>query len=107
MFSRGVCRCALVAALLATGAVGQARAQAVPPPQQAAQPAPPAPATAAPPAPLFRVILKDGTALVSYGEFTRVGDRVVFSMPLDSPRGERLQLVNLNTSVVNWQRTDK
>ncbi len=107
MFSRGVCRCALVAALLATGAVGQSRAQAVPPPQQGAQPAPSAPATAAPPAPLFRVILKDGTALVSYGEFTRVGDRVVFSMPLDSPRGERLQLVNLPASVVDWESTDQ
>ena len=30
---------------------------------------------------LFRVFLKDGTSLVSYGEFARVGDRVVFSMP--------------------------
>jgi len=105
MFSRGACRRALVAALLATGAIGQARAAAVPPPRQVAQPAPPA--TAAPPAPLFRVILKDGTALVSYGEFTRVGDRVVFSMPLDSPRGERLQLVNLPASVVNWESTDQ
>ena len=63
---------------------------------------------AAPPArPLFRVILNDGTALVSYGEFTRVGDRVVFSMPLDSPRGERLQLVNLPASVVNWESTEQ
>jgi hypothetical protein len=32
---------------------------------------------------LFRVILKDGTALTSYGS-TRVGDRVVFSMPFGS-----------------------
>ena len=44
---------------------------------------------------------------MSYGEFTRVGDRVVFSMPLDSPRGERLQLVNLPASVVNWESTDQ
>ena len=44
---------------------------------------------------------------MSYGEFTRVGDRVVFSMPLDSPRGERLQLVNLPASVVNWDSTDQ
>ena len=32
-------------------------------------------------APLFRVFLKDGTSLVSYGEMARVDDRVVFSMP--------------------------
>ena len=31
---------------------------------------------------LFRIFLKDGTALASYGEFARVGDRVVFTMPL-------------------------
>ena len=40
-------------------------------------------------APLFRVFLKDGTTLVSYGELARVGDRVVFSMPtsasMDNP----------------------
>ena len=73
----------------------------------AAQAAQAPPTTVAPPAPLFRVILNDGTALVSYGEFTRVGDRVVFSMPLDSPRGERLQLVNLPASAVNWESTDQ
>ena len=31
---------------------------------------------------LFRVFLNDGTAIVSYGEYARVGDRVVFSMPI-------------------------
>ena len=30
---------------------------------------------------MFRVFLKDGRSLVSYGEVARVGDRVVFSMP--------------------------
>ena len=30
---------------------------------------------------LFRVFLNNGTAVVSYGEYARVGDRVVFSMP--------------------------
>ncbi len=37
-------------------------------------------------APLFRVFLKDGTTLVSYGELARVGDRVVFSMPTSASR---------------------
>ena len=32
----------------------------------------------------FRVFLKDGTALASVGEIARVGDRVVFSLPLSA-----------------------
>lgn len=82
---------ALAAALIATG-LAVAR---------------PALGADAPAVPLFRVILNDGTALVSCGEFTRVGDRVVFSMPLDSPRGDRLQLVNLPASAVNWDTTQE
>ena len=35
---------------------------------------------------LFRMFLKDGGVLVSYGEFTRVEDRVVFSMPVGGER---------------------
>jgi hypothetical protein len=108
MSSRCGLRVVVGAALLAFGAAGPAEAQ--PAAQQAAQAAlplaaPPDPASTA--RPLFRVILNDGTALVSYGEFSRVGDRVVFSMPLDSPRGDRLQLVNLPASVVNWESTEQ
>jgi hypothetical protein len=124
MNSRRACHLAAVAALLAVSFCSEAAAQAAsqPPPQSAAppttqaapQPVPPllalaaqAPPPAAATSPLFRVILHDGTALVSFGEFTRVGDRVVFSMPLDSPRGDRLQLVNLPASAVNWDSTDQ
>jgi hypothetical protein len=88
-----------VAAVIAAGAAGTSAAQE--------------PRASAPPVseqqakPLYRIILKDGTALVSFGEFTRVGDRVVFSMPLDSARGDRLQLVNLPAAVVNWDTTDE
>jgi hypothetical protein len=89
MFIRRRVRPAVIAALLAIGAGSLT----------AAQPGP------AHDTPLFRVILNDGTALVSFGEFTRVGDRLVFSMPLDSPRGDRLQLVNLPASAVNWDST--
>jgi hypothetical protein len=102
MPSRRAVRFALLAALWAVGPAGRAAAQPAP--------IPPASATAgstsaesAPP--LFRIILNDGTALVSFGEFTRVGDRVVFSMPIGSPRGDRLQLVNLPASAVNWDST--
>ncbi|HYC47010.1 MAG TPA: hypothetical protein VED01_16160, partial [Burkholderiales bacterium] len=31
---------------------------------------------------LFRLFLTDGTAMVSYGEYARVDDRVIFSMPV-------------------------
>ena len=60
---------------------------------------------------LFRVFLNDGTAVVSYGEYARVGDRLVFSMPLgavDAATGEPdLHVVNLPASAVNWTATDK
>jgi hypothetical protein len=60
---------------------------------------------------LFRVFLNDGTAVVSYGEYARVGDRLVFSMPLgaiDAARGEPdLHVVNLPVSAVNWTATAK
>jgi hypothetical protein len=57
---------------------------------------------------LFRVILKDGTALTSYGEYARVGDRVVFSMPFGSiPAGPQLQLVSLPASAVDWETTER
>ena len=36
---------------------------------------------------LFRVFLNDGTAVVSYGEYARVGDRLVFSMPIGAVDG--------------------
>ena len=57
---------------------------------------------------LFRVFLKDGTSLVSYGEFARVDDRVVFSMPTSaSVNDPQLQLVNLSADHVDWDRTTR
>jgi len=61
---------------------------------------------------LLRVFLNDGTAIVSYGEYARVGDRVVFSMPVgdvnSGPAGDpRLHVVNLPVSAVNWVATEK
>ncbi len=55
---------------------------------------------------LLRVFLADGSVIVSYGEYARVGERVVFSMPLGGePETPGLQLVNLPASVVDWDRT--
>jgi hypothetical protein len=61
---------------------------------------------------LFRVFLNDGTAIVSYGEYARVGDRLVFSMPIGavdtSAAGDpTLHVVNLPVSAVNWTATEK
>ncbi|MFN8064738.1 MAG: hypothetical protein U0P82_08085 [Vicinamibacterales bacterium] len=56
--------------------------------------------------PLFRVFMKDGSSLVSYGEFARLDDSVVFSMPtttsVDVPQ---LQLINIPSDRVDWPRT--
>jgi hypothetical protein len=58
---------------------------------------------------LFRVFLKDGTSVVSYGEYARTGERLVFSMPLgpvtDNAPAPRLHLVNLPISAVDWAIT--
>lgn len=65
-------------------------------------------AGAAPDATLFRIFLKDGSAVVSYGEFSRVGDRVVFSMPVGGTADQpRLHVVSLPESTVDWFRTDR
>jgi hypothetical protein len=56
----------------------------------------------------FRVFLKDGTSLVSFGELARVGDRVVFSIPTTlSATDPDLQLVNLSGDHVDWNKTEK
>ena len=47
---------------------------------------------------LFRVFMRDGTALVSYGEVARVGSNAVFSMPTGASRigiDTQLHLVNI------------
>src|SRR6266550_7767875 len=59
---------------------------------------------------LFRVFLNDGTAVVSYGEYARVGDRVIFSMPIggvaEDPTVEpSLHMVNIPAAAVNWGAT--
>ena len=61
---------------------------------------------------LFRVFLNDGTAITSYGEYARVGDRLVFSMPIGAVDASAagtpaLHVVNLPVSAVNWTATEK
>jgi hypothetical protein len=64
-------------------------------------------ADAADEAAMFRVFLKDGGSLVSYGEIARVGERVVFSMPTSAGANPSLRLVNIPSNRVDWERTDR
>jgi hypothetical protein len=64
--------------------------------------------SAFPDATLFRVFLKDGSSLVSYGEVARVDDHVVFTMPTSTSSADpQLHLVNLAADRVDWDRTAK
>lgn len=57
---------------------------------------------------LFRVFLTDGSSIVTYGEFARVGDQVVLSVPVGGTQKEpRLQAVSLTASRVDWDRTER
>jgi hypothetical protein len=56
---------------------------------------------------LFRVFLADGRVLASYGEWARVEDRVVFSIPTQLSREPvELQLVTIPSGRVDWPRTE-
>lgn len=56
---------------------------------------------------LFRVVLTDGRVLASYGEWARVDDRVVFSMPTRINRDPvDLHLVSIPSNRVDWPRTE-
>ena len=66
----------------------------------------PAGAQASDPA-LFRVFLVDGRVLSAYGEWARLGERVVFSMPTRAAADiTDLHLVSIPSAQVDWLRTD-
>lgn len=57
---------------------------------------------------LFRIFLTDGTSVVSYGEFARVGDEVFLSMPVGgTPDEPRLHALSIPASQIDWERTDR
>jgi hypothetical protein len=57
---------------------------------------------------LFRLFLRDGSSVVSFGEFARLDDQVVFSMPVGGPTDQpRLHVVTLAVSEIDWTRTDR
>lgn len=57
---------------------------------------------------LFRIFLMDGSVFVSYGEFVRLEDNVIFSMPVGGPADQpRLQVAMVRTALVDWTKTDR
>jgi hypothetical protein len=58
---------------------------------------------------LLRIFLRDGSTLVSYGDYARVADRVVFSIPIGAADGATpaLHLVSVSEAAVDWERTDR
>ena len=89
MFSTGRLRRALFISVLLLSAV-QTSAQT-------------APAEAS----LYRVFLYDGTTLLSYGEYARVSDRVVISLPIGgTDAAPELHLLSIPAESVDWEKTD-
>lgn len=57
---------------------------------------------------LYRLFLKDGTPIVSFGEFARAGDRVAFTLPIGvASDPDSLQLVSLPADAIDWERTTR
>jgi hypothetical protein len=57
---------------------------------------------------LFRLFMRDGSSVVSFGEFTRLDDQVIFSMPVGGPPEEpRLHVVSVPASEIDWERTGR
>ena len=55
---------------------------------------------------VFRVFLKSGEALPSYGESAMAGDRIVFTLMIGAePPGNSLQLISLSADGVDTERT--
>ena len=56
---------------------------------------------------LYRLFLRGGDTLVSYGDHARVGIDVVFSIPLsDDPTEGRTELVSVPADAIDWAATD-
>lgn len=59
---------------------------------------------------LYRIFLNDGSTLLSYGEFARVADRVIVSLPLGTAAATAatpaLHMLTIPADTVNWEKTD-
>lgn len=63
--------------------------------------------TAAGPAPVFRVFLKDGTALACWGEYARVNDRLVLTVPVGKGSRTAYEFVSIPVAKVDMPRTER
>ncbi len=59
------------------------------------------------PTPIFRVFLKNGTALACWGEYARVGDRLVLTVPIGRGAHAAYEFVSLPVSGVDMERTER
>jgi hypothetical protein len=58
--------------------------------------------------PLLRIYLTDGSSLSCYGEYARIGDDVVFSLPLAAgSEPVRLHLATVPAAEVDWAATER
>ena len=65
-------------------------------------------AAAATEATLLRLFLIGGGTVVSFGEYARLNDRVVFSIPVGgTPDQPRLHVVSLPVEKIDWPRTEQ
>lgn len=56
---------------------------------------------------LLRLFLTEGGTLLSFGEYTRTPDLVVFAMPVGGPIAEpQVQVVSLPAAAIDWPRTE-
>ena len=56
---------------------------------------------------LYRLFMKDGSVLVSYGEFAQVADRVVLSIPIGGTDSNPvLHLLSIAERDVEWEKTN-
>lgn len=58
-------------------------------------------------APVFRVFLKDGTALASWGEYAHVGDQLVLTLPVGAGARRTYEFVSLPVSSVDMAKTER
>lgn len=57
---------------------------------------------------LYRIFLDQGEDLVTYGDYARVGDRVILSLPLGlDPSRRHAQLVSIPAGAVDWTTTER
>lgn len=59
------------------------------------------------PPPVYRVFLRDGTALAALGEWVRVGDRCVFTVAIGGGTDAPLQLASVPADSVDWPSTEQ